>query len=64
MVFYTDLLSLYHKIYRSWLYDKIADRWFIEGMSHFNRSNKHFQDILSKLIELVTEGEELVPLQD
>ena len=33
-------------------------------MIHFNRSNKHFQDVARELIDLLSEGEELVPLQD
>lgn len=31
-------------------------------MVSYNRTNKHFQDIMKKLIDLMTEGEELVPL--
>ena len=46
------------------LYDKVRDKWMIEGMVNYNRSNKHFQDVMRDLIELLTEGEELVPLQD
>ena len=33
-------------------------------MVNYNRSNKHFHDISKELIDLITEGEELVPLQD
>jgi len=46
------------------LYDKVQEQWIIEGMVYFNRSNKHFQDVIKDLMELMTEGEELVPLQD
>jgi hypothetical protein len=63
-VFYSDLSSLYSRIYRSYLYDKIKDKWLIEGMVNYNRSNKHFQDVIRELMDLMTEGEELVPLQD
>lgn len=64
MVFYTDLSSLYKRVYRSVLYDKVRDKWLIEGMVNYNRSNKHFQDVIRDLMDLLTEGEELVPLQD
>jgi hypothetical protein len=64
VVFYADLSSLYKRIYRSVLYDKVRDKWLIEGMVNYNRSNKHFQDVMRDLIDLMTEGEELVPLQN
>lgn len=63
-VFYTDIFSLGHQIFRSFLYDKIKEKWLIEGMVHYNRSNKTLQSTMNRLIELVSEGEELVPLQD
>lgn len=56
-VFYADSTSLFKRIYRSYLYDKIADRWIVEGMVHYNRSNKHFQDVIRELIDLMSEGE-------
>jgi hypothetical protein len=31
-------------------------------MVHYTRSNKQFQDCVSELIELITEGEEVFPL--
>ena len=64
VVFYADLSTLYRRIYRSVLYDKVRDKWLIEGMVSYNRSNKHFQDVMKDLIDLMTEGEELVPLED
>jgi hypothetical protein len=64
IVFYADLSTLYKRVYRSVLYDKVRDKWLIEGMINYNRSNRHFQDVIKDLIDLVTEGEELVPLQD
>lgn len=33
-------------------------------MVSYHRSNKHFQDVMRDLIDLLGEGEELVPLQD
>jgi hypothetical protein len=63
-VFYSDSSSLYSRVYRSYLYDKIRDKWLIEGMVGYNRSNKHFQDVIRELMDLMTEGEELVALQD
>ena len=63
-VFYADPTSLYRRIFKSYLFDKIKEQWIIEGMVHFNRSNKHFQDVARELIDLLSEGEELVPLQD
>ena len=54
VVFYADLISLYRRIYRSVLSDKVKDRWLIEGMVNYNRSNKHFQDVMRDLIELIT----------
>jgi hypothetical protein len=56
IVFYTDLSSFQSKIFRSLLYDKIKDKWLIEGIVNYNRSNKHFQDVMKDLIELITEG--------
>lgn len=56
--------TLYKRVYRSVLYDKVRDKWLIEGMVSYNRSNKHFQDVMKDLIDLMTEGEELVPLED
>jgi hypothetical protein len=64
IVYYSDLGSLAKRIYRSLLYDKVRDKWLIEGMVSYNRTNKHFQDVMKKLIDLMTEGEELVPLID
>lgn len=64
VVFYSDLSNLYRRIYRSVLCDKVRDRWLIEGMVNYNRSNKHFQDVIRDLIDLITDGEELVPLQN
>jgi len=63
-VFYEDSASLFYRIFKSYLYDKVQEQWIIEGMVYFNRSNKHFQDVIKDLMELMTEGEELVPLQD
>lgn len=63
-VFYADSTSLFKRIYRSYLYDKIKDKWISEGMVFFNRNNKHFQDVMRELIDLMTEGEEITPLQD
>jgi hypothetical protein len=63
-VFYSDSTSLFKRIYRSYLYDKIREKWIVEGMVNYNRANKHFQDVSKELIDLMTEGEELVPLQD
>lgn len=54
LVFYSDLSSLYSRIYRSYLYDKIKDKWLIEGMVSYNRSNKHFQDVIRELMDLMT----------
>jgi hypothetical protein len=54
VLFYADLSSLYRRIYRSVLCDKVRDRWLIEGMVNYNRSNKHFQDVMRDLIELMT----------
>lgn len=54
IAFYADLSSLYRRVYRSVLYDKIRDKWMIEGMVNYNRSNKHFQDVMRDLIELLT----------
>ena len=62
ILYYSDLSSLAKRIYRCLLYDKVKDRWLIEGMVSYNRTNKHFQDVMKKLIDLMTEGEELVPL--
>lgn len=62
VVFYADLSTLYKRVYRSVLYDKVRDKWLIEGMVSYNRSNRHFQDVMKDLIDLMTEGEELVPL--
>jgi hypothetical protein len=64
VVFFADLSSLYRRVYRSVLYDKVKEKWLVEGMVNYNRSNKHFQDVMRDLIELMTEGEELVALQD
>jgi hypothetical protein len=64
IVFYADLSSFYKRIFRSLLYDKVNDKWLIEGMVNYQRSNKHFQDVMRDLIDLLTEGEELVPLQN
>lgn len=50
MVFYADLSSLYKRVYRSVLYDKVRDKWLIEGMINYNRSNKHFQDVMRDLM--------------
>jgi hypothetical protein len=63
-VFYADSTSLFRRMYRSYLYDKIVDKWISEGMVYFNRSNKHLQDVMKELIDLMTEGEEIVPLQE
>ena len=56
MVFFRDLGSLWVRLYRSCLYDKVKDLWLIEGMVHYTRRNKHFQDIVKELIELISEG--------
>lgn len=53
-VFYADSTSLFKRIYRSYLYDKIVDRWIVEGMVNYNRSNKHFQDVMKELIDLTS----------
>jgi hypothetical protein len=54
VVFYADLSTLYKRIYRSVLYDKVRDKWLIEGMVNYNRSNKHFQDVMRDLIDLIS----------
>jgi len=56
MVFYSDLSTFYKRIYRSVIYDKVKDKWLMEGMVNYNRSNKHFQDVMTDLIDLLTEG--------
>jgi hypothetical protein len=47
IVFFSDLLSIQQRIFRSFLYDKIEDRWLIEGMIGYTRSNKNFQDCMN-----------------
>ena len=56
-VFYTNLNTIYKRIYRSYLYNKIKDEWIIEGMINYNRSTKHFQTITKKLIDFLLDGE-------
>ena len=56
------MLSLPQKIFRTYLFDKIEDKWLIEGMVNYSRSNKMFQDCMNELIELMNEGEEVFPL--
>ena len=63
-MFYADLQSLSSRIFRSYLYDKIEDAWLIEGMVHYTRSNKNFQDVMNELVDLMTDGEEFFPLTD
>lgn len=57
LVFFTDLTTLYSRIFRSYLYSKIYDEWIIEGMVHYSRDNRHFQDCMADLTEMMTEGE-------
>jgi hypothetical protein len=64
VVFYTDLVSLPQRVFRSYLFDKIEDKWLIEGMASYNRSNKMFQDCILELVDMLTEGEEVVPLSN
>ena len=56
-MFYSDSFSLYERIFKAYLHNKIQDKWIIQGMVSYNRSNKHFQDIMKELMELITEGE-------
>ena len=64
LIFYTDLSTLYSKVFKSFLYSRIYEKWVIEGMIRFNRDNRHFQDCLSEITDLLSEGEELFPLQN
>ena len=57
LIFYTDLSTLYSKIFKSFLYSRIYEKWVIEGMVHYSRDNRHFQDCLSEITDLLSEGE-------
>ena len=56
LVFFTDEGSLYSRIFRSFLHDKIKDKWIIEGMVHYNRSQKTYHDNMAELADLLGEG--------
>lgn len=62
LVFFTDNPTIYARIFRSYLYSRIYDKWVIEGMVHYNRDNRHFQDCMQELVDLMSDGEELFPL--
>ena len=53
IVFYTDLLTLPQRVFRAYLFDKIEDKWLIEGMVSYSRSNKMFQDCVAELVEMM-----------
>ena len=57
LVFFTDIPSFYARVFRSYLYSKIFDKWVIEGMVHYNRDNRHFQDCMQELVDLMGDGE-------
>lgn len=47
MIFYKDPLTLFESIFRSYLYDKICDKWIIEGIVQYNRNPKDYQDSMA-----------------
>lgn len=54
MIFYKDTLSVYESIFRSYLYDKVCDKWIIEGIVQYNRNPKDYQDSMAKLADLIS----------